>query len=367
MRSLYIGFVIWLAVCSGAFGGCMREKPTQADGTSHLVLLVLSDTSSAKDSTAYAPVAGAEVILSSEYGMKIGYTDEFGRAQWMSLPSSEYSVTARAPYPGDPTIQLVGSLEKIEVPPASSVVETVMVEPTSSTGLVINEIYSSGPVNNFFFFFDQFIELYNASGETKYLDGMMVMRVSGNNDGKGPGADEGNDGDIDGVTYAFKFPGTPGEHNYPIRPRQFVVLASDAVDHRKTCPTSIDLSHADWEFYNQYSAEDIDNPNVPNVINMRSDRTTDFLINLVGDIVVLSSGEDSVWSDGIDIRTIIDAVEYHGSPTVRKTLDPRVDRGFTLSPPRYSGMSMQRREPGYDTNNSTLDFEIISHPTPGYQ
>ena len=94
------------------------------------------------------------------------------------------------------------------------------------------------------------------------------MRVSGNSEGgRGPGADEGNDGDIDGVTYIFQFPGSPGETNHPIRPGQFMVLAVDAVDHKALFPGSVDLSRADWEFYNQFSPEDIDNPSVPNLIN----------------------------------------------------------------------------------------------------
>jgi hypothetical protein len=115
-------------------------------------------------------------------------------------------------------------------------------------------------------------------------------------------------------------------------------------------------------------AADIDNPNVPNLINLRSDNTSKFLINLTVDIVALSSGVDSVWTDGIDISNIIDAVEYTGSPATHlKTLDDRIDRGQFQSPPRYSGQSMQRREPGMDTNDGSLDWEIIPHPTPGWQ
>ena len=131
--------------------------------------------------------------------------------------------------------------------------------------------------------------------------------------------------------------------------------------------TSIDLSNASWEFYNQYSSTDIDNPNVPNLINLRSDRTVDFLINLVSDIIVVASGVDTAWVDGIDISTIIDGVEYQSNPTSMQTLDDRIDRGYALSPPKYSGQSMQRREPGEDTNDSSLDWEILPHPTPGYQ
>jgi hypothetical protein len=90
---------------------------------------------------------------------------------------------------------------------------------------------------------------------------------------------------------------------------------------------------------------------------------------LTSDIVVIATGEDIKWEDGIDINTIIDGVEYQSSPHPinKKTLDPRVDRGYVLSPPRYSGKSMQRKSPGFDTNDSSIDFEIIDKPTPGRQ
>lgn len=358
---LFIAFAVYL--------GCAEKPPTAFDGDASLVVVALWDSTATDSVDNLIPLQNAKVILTSQYGMMVRSTDDEGKLILTNLPSSTYSISVRLTHPDDPNIMLIGSTKEIEIISGKTTYDTIYTKPISSTGIAINEIYSAGPVNNIFFFFDQFIELYNASDSVRYLDGMMVMRVSGNNDGKGPGADEDDDGDIDGATFVFKFPGKPEENNYPIYPKQFIVLASDAVDHRKIVATSIDLSDADWEFYNQYSAEDIDNPSVPNLINMRSDRTADFLINLVGDVIVISSGVDSVWADGIDISTVIDGVEYQSMPhpQSKKTLDNRVDRGYVLSPPRYSGRSMQRREPGVDTNDSSNDFEIISPPTPGRQ
>lgn len=349
------------------FHHCAENPPVYIDGQGMLELVVLWD-STYIDSTTAVPVANAKVIITSKYLTRIYQTDQNGKLCLSNLPTSNYGYTIRKPHPIDPNIILVGSKQNVEIVSGKIVYDTIYVKPISSTGISINEIYCAGPINNFFFFFDQFIELYNASDSVKYLDGMMIMRFSSNNDGKGPGADEDNDNDIDGATYVFKFPGKPGETNYPIYPRQFVVLASDAVDHRNVCATSYDLSHADWEFYNQYSPEDIDNPNVPNLINMRPDKTADFLIALTSDVIILSDGRDSIWQDGIDIGTVVDGVEYQTNPHPqnKKTLDPRVDRSYVLSPPRYSGKSMQRREPGLDTNDSLSDFEILDRATPGY-
>ncbi len=360
-------FLLTLGVFSLIFLSCQESPPVQVDGNAELIVHVFWDSSSVDSIHAYAPLANAKMILASEYGVMIRYTDQNGVLDAKNIPSSVYQISARANLPDNPNVMIVGNVKDVEVNSGTVVDDTIYTKLVSSTGIAINELYVGGPVNNIYFFYDQFIELYNSSDSVKYLDGMQVFRVSGNNDGKGPGADEGDDGDIDGITYAFKFPGRPGEKNYPFYPKTFIVLAQDAYDHRQSVSTSIDLSHADWEFVNQLSTTDFDNPNVPNLYNIRMDRTMDFMINLVSDVIIVASGVDTVWQDGIDISTILDGVEYQSSGTRRMTLDDRVDRGWVQSPPKYSGQSMQRREPGVDTNDGTLDWEILPHPTPGYQ
>jgi len=350
-----------------ALFGCEEKPPTMHDGNAVISFTALYNSSADSLNPAYLPLSNAKVILSSEYGIQIKATDINGLLYCPGLPASDYNISVRMPHPDDPNILLIANLKNITVSPGMDFSDTVYAKPISSSGISINEIYASGPLNNIFFFYDQYIEIYNSSDSVKYLDGFIVMRVSGNNDGMGPGADEGADGDMDGVTYIFKFPGSPGEKSHPIQPGQFMVLASDAVNHKNSLASSIDLSQSDWEFYNQYSTTDIDNPNVPNLINLRSDRTVDFLINLVSDVIVVASGADTSWTDGIDISTIIDGVEYQSNPASVQTLDDRIDRGFALSPPRYGGQAMQRREPGEDTNDSSLDWEIIPAPTPGKQ
>jgi hypothetical protein len=367
MKSLVSATIVFLS--AGLLAGCSENKPTSVDGISSILLLAKLDTSSEAGVQCIVPATSAQVILSCEYGVRTYTTDLAGYSRIEDLPASIYAVSVRAPHPADPAIFYVGSKENLDLVARTAVAETLFLQPTSASGLVINELYVAGPVNNIFYFYDQFVELYNASGDVKYLDGMQISRVSGNNDAgqHGPGYDERGDGQIQGVTYIFRFPGSPGGHQYPVRPQQFVVVAGNALDHRRMVSTSIDLSHGDWELYNQYSATDVDNPNVPNLINQKSNHTTKFLLNLVGDVVVLSSGVDSLWQDGIQVSTVLDAVEYHGAATSRKTLDLRCDRSFALSPARYGGQSMQRRSPGMDSNNSRFDFDIFQQPTPGRQ
>jgi len=355
---LYLVFIL--------FAGCRENPPVGADGRAAIKIYSVWDSVLQDKNTMSLPMKNANAILTSEYGTFLKTTDENGVLELSGLPSSVYNISVRMHHPSDQNILLVGNLSGVSIVSGELFSDTILAKPISSFGIAINEVYACGPVNNIFFFYDQFIELYNSSDSIKYLDGIQVMRVSSNSTGKGAGADEDDDGDMDGVTYIFKFPGVPGEKNYPFYPKTYQVLASDGINHKSTIASSIDLSNADWEFFNQFSPNDLDNPNVKNLINVRADKTVDFLIGLNDDIIVIATGVDSVWSDGIEFSTIIDGFEYQSSPTLMKTLDDRVDRGFALSPARYSGKSMQRRDAGGDTNDSSLDWEIIPSPTPGY-
>ncbi len=346
---------IFLALTIITAIGCSEDPPVQVDGYAKIKIAALWDTSPVDSTQLYTPLSNAKVILVSEYGSRIEVTDNNGNLVLENLPSSTYGISVRGHHPDDENIIIVGNMPEVEVLSGETVEDTIYAKSVSSKGIAINEINAAGPVNNSFFFYDQFIELYNSSDTIKYLDGMMIMRFSGNSQGKGPGADEGDDGDIDGVVYVFKFPGSPGEKNYPFHPKTFLVLASDGVDHTSIISDAVDLSNADWEFYNQFSANDVDNPGVPNLLNMRSEKTVDFLIGLSADVIILSSGEDPEWIDGIDIETVLDGVEYQTNSTLSQTLDNRIDRGWVQCPGKYSGQSIQRIEPGVDTNDGTLD------------
>jgi hypothetical protein len=357
-----LSLVILFYVC-----GCRENPPVVHDGNGIIELKTLWNKS--KDSIPdLVPLQNAKVILSSQYGMQIYYTGSDGFLRLNHLPSSVYSISIRAPHPDDRAIILVSAVRDVNIESGKTSTPTIIAKPVASSGISINEIYSVGPMNNIFYFYDLFIELYNSSDSVKYLDGMLFMRVShSNGNGLGPGGDWYHNGKMQGITYIYKFPGKAGERNYPFNSKQFLVLAGDAVDHRKVVSTSIDLSRADWEFYNQYMAADIDNPNVPNLINLRSDNGTKFLIGLNDDIVAVASGVDTSWTAGIDISSILDAVQFRGNVNLPKYIDDRLDRGIVQAPARYSGKSIQRKEPGMDTNDGSLDWEILPAPTPGRQ
>jgi hypothetical protein len=241
-------------------------------------------------------------------------------------------------------------------------------EPTTS-GLLINEIFYAGSDASSFYFYDQFVELHNSSNSTIYLDGIIITRQA-----QSTYPDQETAPFVRAI-YAYQFPGTPVTgRQYPVQPGEFVVIAADAVNHKQWCQKSIDLSHADWEFFNPLSS-DYDNPAVPNIVNINPSSKVDYLINLTRNAVVIATGEEYEYEEydpgkfhvRIPIETIIDGVEYAASASSTKELTSRVDAGLAgIGCTRYSGQSVERGEPGLDTNNSTVDFLLTAHPTPGY-
>ena len=238
----------------------------------------------------------------------------------------------------------------------------------AAPGLKINELYYCGPVNNLYYFFDQFVELLNTGNTTVYLDGKIIARVRTSPEAHLMLADTAQ------AVYAFQFPGLPGEQNYPMSPGDFAVIASDAYDHSQVIPTAVNLENAHWEFYNQLG-NDFDNPNVPNLLNINPSRTSDFYISLGSDYVVIADGTEwkldslvtmfglRVYVD-LPVSTILDGVEYSQN-AFWKHANLIVDVGFAgMGIPKYSGKSTQRFFPGEDSNHSTHDFEVLNSPTP---
>ncbi len=118
-------------------------------------------------------------------------------------------------------------------------------------------------------YFSGYLRLYNNSDSTIYLDGMIVG---------------------EGFAWQFDYPNFPcslyesfsldslgiwarffhqlpgNGQDYPLRPGETAVLATDAIDHRPLYPIGLDLRQADFEFYAGQS--DVDNPDAPNALSV---------------------------------------------------------------------------------------------------
>ena len=363
---------------------CGRQKPTQIDGTIGPVTFVVVDESQMPKSienVEFSPIEGAKLRLySKEYNFFCEFiTDDNGQCTAENLLASTYQLSVdkfisaakwleQGGIAND--ILLTGGKEIILSTSQFPVVDTVKCERVLLSGLVINEIYYCGPPASGTYYFDQFIELYNASDSTLFLDGLIICRASPNPVRLGECAE---------AIYSYQFPGTGQE--YPVLPGEFVVIAQDAIDHVEQggAAGSLDLSGADWEFYTELEP-DIDNPAVPNLHNINPNKSVDFLLNMVHNAVFLikakNAGEIQPIGDGhqlYEIEEVIDGIEYSGNSEIEKDVDVRIDAGTAGSGiARYTGKSVERchpetGQPGYDTNNSTFDLVTLKSPTPGRQ
>ena len=366
--NIFLAMIIFL-LPSSCF--LFETMPRNVDGNISIELCFVVPSN--LDSTQIHPVGGMTVeIYTNDYNIPLlsGTTNEQGVVSFEHLPYARYNIEAYA------LIQ-VSEFEEAEVVGAKTLnltadslgTDTVftdtLVMQQSSKGLKINEIYTCGPPNNIFYFYDQFFELYNGKSETVYLDGMIFLRL-----GTSPLF-----ADTLSVTYIYQFPGTPiTGREYPVEPGQFVVLAGKAFDHNTIGPIAgktVDLSNADWEFFNYMESGAYDNPNVPNLTTnngrVSQPSKVDFLVGLIGDGLALCDGTDYDQTDGICISTVIDAVEFSSNPDKIKEVPFILDASWGgVGLQRYSGQSLERIRPGFDTNNSAVDFVIISAPTPGY-
>ena len=365
------------------FSLCSLQKPTEIDGTAsaRFVVVDTSGTLSLDSLSNYAVVPHANVRMNSlDYAIPLRFESDVNgiveihneRAAYCRVSVEKYLdadyLTSLGKEPR--TVMLSGSIEIDLAPRKNTPTDTIKVGVSYLSSIVINEIYYACPANSGLYFSDQYIELYNASDSVQYLDQLLVCRLSSTQE---------YPDQIKAIRY-FQFPGSGKE--YPFEPGQFVVIAQDAIDHVNVggAVGSIDLSNADWEFYNQFYP-DLDNPDVPNVLNASPvSGGWDFMINLSSDEICIIRVDDL---DAVpfykgsyklfSIFDIIDGVEYSPNPDHVKALDPRIDAGLAGYTIRsYSGRSIERHHPvtgapGYDTNNSTFDFVSLYHPTPGGQ
>ncbi len=369
MKSVIQLIVVTTLVVLACFS-CTQKRPTMPDAVGNMTIVAIdtSGTYSIEDSSKYVPVSGATVHLDSkEYIKKNSYlTGGDGRLELNGVIASQYDINVT--YPLDPQRILTGGTT-LNIFSEEMVVDTVKLAMQTLAPVLINELYYAGPQNRYYFFYDQYVELYNRTDSTVYLDGMVIGRIRSNTDMQ-PLKDKLP---YIQLVYAYKFAGNPGEKNVPLGPGQYAVIAADATDHSKSCPGALNLENADFEFCNQIG-NDYDNRDVPNLDNINPSRTSEFLISLASDGVILTNGLDWKLEDvdestyvTVPVETVVDGVEYKSGTSLKKYLTVRVDAGYAgVGITKYSGMSVQRLNPNHDTNNSSVDFHNLNSPTPGY-
>jgi hypothetical protein len=243
--------------------------------------------------------------------------------------------------------------------------------------------------------FGGFIELYNNSDTTIYLDGKVV----------GSGFDilldfpppqtcvayEPLRVDPLGIWARFweRFPGSGTDH--PVAPGETVVVATDAIDHRPFAPLAPDLRGADFEFR---GPADVSNPGVPDMIPdgllpAPLDRGLTFIagrgVPFIADPVVtdeldrMQSVAGRVWAR-IPAEALLDVIvvdeelpQAPESPLCPQVSHPSINRGASPMAPNRSGLTVHRRvltalpdgRPLLQHTRTSPADMVIGPPSPG--
>ena len=292
-------------------------------------------------------------------------------------------------------ITLNAALNSASVVGGQSATFSLQLQGSAVGNLVIKEVYYTGSPTSTggTYFSDQFVEIYNNSTETVFLDSLCIADIHGNagliNATSLP-TPFNTDANNVYASSIWRIPGTGKQR--PLAPGKSIVIAQDGVNHQDPTlnPNSpVDLSNADWETYNERTDNrDADAPNVPNLERVYFTGGFDWLIPVFGPSLVIFKADfaslEQVPIPGASATTpprikipngrIIDCVEFlkDGSSASFKRVPVALDAGFSFADGTYNKQSLRRKTAAtiggrrvlQDNNNTTSDFERIATPTP---
>lgn len=418
----------FIAVCAGLLlGACGGEVSTGPNGdggngvgreTFVVQVRVVEGDMEAAERLGWSAgaVPGVEVLLERETAdgqiadSAMATTDAAGRAEFQDLISGTYRVSAlRLLDAGEiaavesefPTLRAFGGGDKTGASTSSPAFE-LEVQGNRADGLVISEYSFTATVSGqpgFGYVFFGYLEVYNNSPETIFLDGNIVTKgfPFGEFDLASRPCEQTRQAatDPDGVwgRWFQRFPGSGAA--FPLPPGETAVIAVDAIDHaEQVADVFFDLTGADFEFS---GTADVNNPDVPNMVDNGLEEWflghglwfsgAGEVPTLVGPVTIdgLPQARVDPANDRIYVRFPADAVhdvfaagsEWSGTMATRAFCDEMVSdhfdrlshllpRGFSEPPgPR---LSQQRRVVGtapggwsilLDTNTSAVDFVTV--------
>ncbi len=372
-----------LLICTVFLFSCV-ETPDMPSSAHFNLRIHLQDTT-VFNTGDFVSTSGAVVtLLSQTDGKRLAITsDDEGNAYFNSILPDYYSISANRPLSVEEIWEVLNKNEMwalggdssnvvLFADPGDTMTLVLPLSRSRAGNLVFSEIYYSGsrpdPIPNYFH--DQFLEIYNNSETVQYLDSLIIC------DAEYGFADD----EFIHAIHAYMFPGTGKD--YPLMPGEAIIVAQDALNHTLYNKSSIDLSDADFEFYVKDKG-DVNNPDVPDMIQIHHKYGIDFLYSVFNDALLLLKIDDP-YKFGYDnferlllpLSGVIDGVDYRENVSLldKKRLSPSIDSGLTGGVPSYSGTSVGRvvdkitddgRVILKDTNNSSFDFSHCKSRTPG--
>jgi len=405
-----LGFLAVLTLAGCDFGEITTYELEGPDAVTFELRAVTPDTAVAQAlgwSGVGVPGAVVRLELEDDDGSPWsaeGTTDEAGFASFDDVPVGFHSVWVTrdlSPEERD-AAGAQGALAlltegRVQVSAMSPMAE-VLVPTSTRRSLVISEFaYTSHVHANQVGLYNLggFIELYNNSDTTIYLDGKIVGSGFDSLINQPPSlsceATQSLRLDPRGVWAIFweRFPGSGTE--YPVAPGETVVIATDAIDHRPFAPTAPDLRGADFEFR---GPADISNPAVPDMLldGLRPHPGNSGLrfpagsgVAFVADPVATDELDrmpflaDRTWAR-IPAEALLDVIvvfeeapEFPEWPLCDPVSHPSINRGASRRAPERSALTVHRRVLStlpegrvllQHTRTSPADL-VIGPPSPG--
>lgn len=263
--------------------------------------------------------------------------------------------------------------------------------------LIIKEIYYAGCKKNDgknIYKDDAYLSIYNNSDEVAYLDSLCIGTVNPVTSAK-PSNFTKDDGslwdEIPLFMMAWQFPGTGKD--YPLQPGEETIIAINAINHADIASQSVDLSKANFAFWDPLLTKtSVPAPGVKLLNMIWRTNGTSFTISVTGPAMIIfkiptsaaisaeAYAEDSrnLKQDPVTLAAtqylmihkdwVIDGVECVTSTSkANKRIPNNIDAGFTYIPTSYLGNSVCRKVDEIvdgriiymDTNNSSEDFEVV--------
>ena len=345
-------------------------------------------------------LTGIDILITNKFKdyYFVKRTDSTGYLYIDNLESGIYSLNISAPFPEEGVTTILNGAREILITENTndSLELSVVFVQDEGTGFVIREYYYSGSTrtNEKSYFSDQFIEIYNNSGDTLMADSLLVVELE--SDGRATDYWTYMHDDSIVVKTIWALP----SHNYPIAPGEGFIIAQDAMKHKSDSTygnsnSPVDLNHADFEFWSDKSANgDIDYPAPNMVAKLWVWKGNEFvfhsrggsaiaLVKIPGDVDEYINhnyiSKESTTSTAryyckIPNKWVVDAVEATWNDRLYKRLGNSLDAGSTyITPGPYFGLSVRRaiertiddRTVYKDTNNSSVDFLKDQIPQPG--
>lgn len=348
--------------------------------------------------------AQKEVVLRSDRMTYTVLTDENGVARFEEIIPDIYNVYCSWNLDGDTHVEM--SLEDTESRPALISAIRSKLKLFESTAfemqtllsikqdLLISKVYASGTryPDNSRYDADNYVEIFNNSDETQYVDGLFLALVEGDSPAGFPSKDNP---DSIHARQLYQFPGNGTD--YPVLPGRSIVIANSAANHTIAVPKSVNLLNADFEFKGTtYNNNDF----VPAMrlvytayvsikhLNLHRGGVNGLCLFRINDgeveklpIVYVPGKTSGNMFIRIPARKVFDGVEIlsfrtTGVDTNLKRLQSFIDAGYTniSSTGGSNNESMERKVDKersnvgriylVDTNNSQNDFGTTTVPTP---